>query len=110
MEKKERVSRDPQMLDLAKELSGISKNVGTVGFMIKYSATPGNLKIHEGFQRYAFDEANNEYLVAIDKLLQNAKFIDYFRVLDERITILENKEQLKEEPVKQEEYEGEKTF
>jgi len=91
-EKKDYIMRDPGMTELARELSGLSRNAGTVGFMVKYSATKGNIKVHEEFQRYAFDTANNEYLVAIDKLLQNARFIDYFRELDERVTRLENKD------------------
>jgi hypothetical protein len=96
-EEKGYIQRDPNMTKLARELSSFSRGAGIVGFSIKYSATEGNLKIHEAFQKFAFDEANNEYLVAIDKLLNNAKFIDYFRVLDERITRLENKEDVVEE-------------
>lgn len=96
-EKKEYVGRDPKMTELARSFSTMSRDVGTVGFMVKYSATEGNIKIHEDFQKYAFENANNEYLMAIDKLMQNAKFIDYFRVLDERITRLENGMQVKEE-------------
>jgi len=96
-EKKEFIGRDQTMIDLAKDLSKISKNAGTVGFTIRYSATSGNLKVHEAFQKYAFEEANNEYLLAIDKLLKNAEFIDYFKVLDERVTRLENAALLVEE-------------
>ncbi len=111
-EKKEYVGRDPTMINLAKELSTMSRNAGTVGFTIKYSATKGNIAVHEEFQKYCFDEANNEYLIAIDKLMQNAKFIDYFRGLDERITVLENKEDVPKEDVEEEKEEEDvvKTF
>ena len=83
------LKRDPKMTELARNLSGLSKNAGTVGFIIKYTATDPNIRVHEEFQRFAFEEANNEYLLAISKLLDHARFSRYFEVMDQRLSALE---------------------
>lgn len=67
------------MDDLITNLNDVSNNAGVVGFKIKYAAIPSNKKTHEEFVKFAFDEANNNYLTAINILL---KYKDIFRTLD----------------------------
>jgi ADP-glucose pyrophosphorylase len=83
--------------DVVQELNDISKNVGTMGFSIKYTATPGNMKVHKAFKQYAFDNANNEYLLAIGKLLEYYDLFRFLVALDERVAELEKQMKLMSE-------------
>lgn len=102
--------------ELSKSLSEISRNTGKRSFKISYTATDGNTKIHESFQRFCFERANNEYLAGIGKLLELSEVFQYLIHLDERISLLENsivnKEVAKEEPKEEDSngLGGEKTF
>jgi hypothetical protein len=98
------------MFELSKELNSISKNAGTINFSVGYTATEGNIKVHEDFQRFAFEKANNEYLMAIGKLLEYKDLFLYLFDLNQRLGVVEAKlEQLmsveikEPEPVKVEE-------
>jgi len=93
--------------DLVKYFSDVSRNSGKVTFKITYTATPGNILIHKAFQKYAFDEANNEYLAAIGKLLDNASFIEIYKDINQRLCAVEAKIAEQEAPVVQEKH---KTF
>jgi len=81
--------RNPKMTDLARELSIISKNIGNVGFSVKYPATESNIGIHERFIRFAFDEANGDYIVAIGKLLDYAELGTRIDSIEQRLQMLE---------------------
>lgn len=81
--------RPPQVFNLVKELNEYTKNIGTVALLIKYQATPGNLKTHEEFLKFAFEEANNEYMVAIGKLLTFAKLSERLDSIEHRLNALE---------------------
>lgn len=78
-----------KMTGLARELSSFSKNIGDVGFSIKYPATESNILIHEEFIRFAFSECNGDYIVAIGKLLTNSKINSRINMLEDRISTLE---------------------
>lgn len=81
--------RPSKIFDLVKDLNEYTKGIGTVAMLIKYQATPGNMQIHEDFLKYAFEEANNEYMVAIGKLLQLTKLGARIDALEQRLNILE---------------------
>jgi len=67
----------------------ISKNAGIVSFKIKYAAIPSNREIHKDFTEFAFNEANNNYLNAINLLLKYKKIFDWFEVFEQRISQIE---------------------
>lgn len=90
-EMKERIVRVESTARLAKELSDVSRQSVRTGFNIQYTATPGNVEVHERFLKYAFEEANNEYLVAISKLLECAEWVEYLKQLSARLDIVESK-------------------
>jgi len=105
-EQKQFIMRHPKMTELARDLSIMSKNIGDVGFSIKYPATEGNISIHENFIRFAFDETNGDYIVAIGKLLDYCNSSKRIDSIEDRVGVLEvflidnvNKEEVKE-PVK----------
>ena len=93
--------------EMIEELNEVSKNVGTMGFSIKYTATPGNVKIHKAFKQFAFDTSNNEYLAAIGKLLEYYDMFRYIALLEERISVLEQAERVRQD-VQQKEDESKK--
>lgn len=82
------------MYELSKELNSISKNAGSVSFSVGYTATDGNLKIHEAFQKFAFDNCNNEYLMAIGKLLEYKEIFEYLLDLNQRLGFIESEVKL----------------
>jgi len=102
--------------DLTKELSTISRNTGKRSFKITYTATEGNMQIHNCFQQFCFDKSNNEYLAGIGKLLDATSNMEVLKSFDERLRVVEailvqkidTKAEIKEE--KEEEDEGPKTF
>lgn len=69
----------------------ISKNAGVLSFKVKYTAIPSNQKVHEDFARFAFEEANNNYLNAINLLMKYKSVFDWFEVFENRITEVELK-------------------
>ena len=75
----EKENSEVAVSELITNLNEVSRNAGVVGFKIKYTAIPSNKKTHEEFVKFAFDEANNNYLTAINVLL---KYKDIFRTLD----------------------------
>jgi hypothetical protein len=77
-QRSDRYDRHPDMLKVAKELSAMTSGAGKVGFAITYTATRGNLNTHERFQKYCFENSNNEYLQGIKSLLDLAEVFDYF--------------------------------
>lgn len=112
---KQFIPSHPSMVELAKGLSDITRKAGRYKFLITFTATEGNLKTLEEFQKYAFAKANNEYLIAINKLLEYSDIFNYMQNMENRISLLEaevysnamrNKE-TKEEKV---EDKGPKTF
>jgi len=103
-------NKQQRVMDLARELSDISKNTGRVSFKVSYTATDGNLKIHEDFQRFAFAKANNEYLAAVGKLLEYQKIFEYLVDLDERLSKLEAQDVVPKEEDKKEVDDEIKTF
>jgi hypothetical protein len=105
------------MYELSKELNSISKNAGSINFSVGYTATEGNIRIHEDFQRFAFEKANNEYLMAIGKLLEYKDLFVYLFDLHHRIGVVEaqveslmNKEETVKEPEPVKVEEKNKTF
>lgn len=99
--------------NLSKEFSDVSRGSGRVSFMVGYTATPGNVRIHEEFLRFSFDSCNNEYLAAIGKLLEYKQIFEYLLDLNQRLGFVEaelkalseskckcEKEEKKEEVVK----------
>jgi hypothetical protein len=108
----------PSIMDVAKGLSEASKNAGRYKFLITFTATEGNLKVLQKFQRFSYDNCNNEYLVAINKLLDYVDIFNYLKSLDSRISILEEeilelkagKVEIKEEQKEVKKEEGIKTF
>lgn len=90
------------MFDLSRELNELSKNAGSVSFSVGYTATEGNISIHEAFQRFAFENANNEYLMAIGKLLEYKDIFEYLLDLNQRVSVVESEVKVlgeKPEPV-----------
>lgn len=81
--------KNMDMSDLAKELSEVSRKAGKVSFKITFTATPGNIEIQKRFQQFCFDQANNEYLMGIGKLLDYAAFLGYLVELEQRVEALE---------------------
>lgn len=77
------------VFEISKDLNDLSRKVGTVAFQIKYSSTDGNKDIHKRFLEYAFKNANNEYLVAIGKLLDLEDFDKRFSELEDRLAAME---------------------
>lgn len=75
--------------DLTKEFSDVSRGSGKVSFKVGYTATPGNVRIHEEFLRFSFDAANNEYLAAIGKLLEYKQIFEYLLDLNQRLGFVE---------------------
>ncbi|HEY9702087.1 MAG TPA: hypothetical protein V6C58_06560 [Allocoleopsis sp.] len=91
MDRKENfIPSHPNIMDVAKNFSEVSKNAGRYKFLITFTATEGNIKILQKFQKYAFDNANNEYLVAINKLLDYAEIMEYFKSIEHRVALLES--------------------
>jgi hypothetical protein len=89
-EKKNVVKNKQSMFDLSRELNELSKNAGSVSFSVGYTATEGNISIHEAFQRFAFESANNEYLMAIGKLLEYKDIFEYLLDLNQRVSVVES--------------------
>lgn len=83
------IVRPSSIVELSNALRDVSKNSGIVVLQIKYNATPGNVKIHEAFLKYAADETNNEYLMAIGKLLTMAELGKRVDSLQQRLEALE---------------------
>jgi len=77
--------------EVSKTLNEMSKNAGTITFPVKYTATDGNRNIHKEFVRFAFDTSNNEYLMAIGKLLEYKKIFDKLFEMESRVLALESK-------------------
>ena len=96
--------------EVSKTLNEMSKNAGTITFPVKYTATDGNRTIHKEFVRFAFDTSNNEYLMAIGKLLEYKKMFDKLFELESRILVLETKMYSKPEEKEEEENRLPKTF
>ena len=80
----------PSMVELARGLSDITRKAGRYKFLITFTATDGNLKTLEEFQKYAFAKANNEYLIAINKLLEYNDIFTYMQSMENRISLLES--------------------
>lgn len=80
------------MVALTKELAEVSRGSDRVGFAITYSSTEGNVEIHERFQRFCAERANNEYLAGIGKLLDYAEFMIAWLNHEERLQSLEKAE------------------
>lgn len=72
-------------------LNDVSKNAGTISFKVKYTAIPSNQKAHADFATFAFEEANNNYLNAINLLLKYKKIFDWFEVFESRLDEVESK-------------------
>jgi hypothetical protein len=86
-----------ELFDLGKKLTKMSSENGDMGFSIKYTATDGNLRIHEDFIKFCFDNSNNEFLQGIKLLLDSYKtaelisdMAEYLSVLDLRVSDLKN--------------------
>lgn len=88
-EEKKVYSKHPEMTELARNLSNVSRNIGNVGFSIAYPATESNIGTHERFIRFAFDEANGDYIVALSKLLDFAELSTRIDSIEQRIQLLE---------------------
>jgi hypothetical protein len=69
----------------------VSKNAGVVSFKVKYTAIPSNRKVHEQFAKFAFEEANNNYLNAINVLLKYKQIFDWFEMFEARLNEVESK-------------------
>lgn len=95
--------------ELSRTLNEMSKNAGTITFPIKYTSTESNRKIHQEFIQFAFDTSNNEYLMAIGKLLEYRKIFDKLFELETRVLALEIQVFSKQEE-KKEEKKDVKTF
>jgi len=46
---------------------------------------PGNIKVHEDFKQFAFDEANNNYLEGLKLLLTYKKVFDMVMYYNDRM-------------------------
>lgn len=86
---KENMYPKTELFELARKLNTVTRNTGTVIFPIKYTATDGNQKIHKEFIEYTFNDANNEYMVAIGKLLEYKKVHDRIALLEAQMRSLE---------------------
>lgn len=95
--------RHPDMAKLAKELSSVTQASGKVGFAITYTATPGNVAIHEAFQKFCFERSNNEYLAGLGKLLEQSTIYGWLIDFDQRLVALESKEASRVAPQEKEE-------
>lgn len=106
------MSEEKTVMDLAKEFSEVSRGVGKVSYRITYTATPGNTDIHKRFQKFCFEQTNNEYHAGIGKLLDYAAFLNYLMELEGRIADLEDKlsKLTKSDVVDVKEVSGVKTF
>lgn len=91
MDEKNGYDKHPDMVKIARELSGITNSAGKVGFAVTYTATPGNLSVHEAFQKFCFEKSNNEYLAGIGKLLEFAAIYNWLTEFDRRLLVLEAK-------------------
>lgn len=77
--------------ELARHLSDISRNEGKVSFVITYTGTDGNIGIDKAFQKFCYDETNNEYLAGISKLLQIKEHYDELKRIDEVVATFEER-------------------
>ena len=99
--------------EIAKSLSDISRNTGKVSFKVTYTSLKGNVDIDKRFQDFCFNYANNEYLAGIGKLLDyyeaykdRARIENYLSMVEQRLQLLEEqvnkkeeKEEVNDEPV-----------
>jgi hypothetical protein len=94
----------PTIMDVAKGLSDASRSAGRYKFLITFTATKGNLDSLQKFQKFCFEHCNNEYLVAITRLMDYASIFEYLKNLEARISLLEqelaSKEAVSDEPSK----------
>ena len=83
--------------ELINDLNEHSKNAGTVVFKVKYTAIPSNREIHKAFAKFCFEEANNNYLNGISKLLIYKSIFEVFERFEDRLSKAEyNLEQLRD--------------
>ena len=84
-----RFGKNPKIVQITKELSDYYKTSDRVGFAVTYTSTEGNLDVHERFVRFCAQNANNEYLLGISKLLEYAEFVTLLLDIDRRLQVLE---------------------
>lgn len=74
-------------------LNEMSRNAGSVSFNVRYSAIPGNRKVHKQFVEFAANEANNNYISAINLLMKYRTIFEWLDRINERLDDLEFKEE-----------------
>jgi hypothetical protein len=77
--------------EITNNFNDVSKNPGSIFFKIKYTAIPSNEKVHQEFTKFAYDEANNNYLSAINLLLKYKQIFSWFENFELRLTETESK-------------------
>ncbi|MHA1911887.1 MAG: hypothetical protein ACTSYA_09345 [Candidatus Kariarchaeaceae archaeon] len=83
--------------EISDSLKDISNKTGSITFNVKYTDTEGNRKIHDLFIAFAKEEANNNYLSALQLLLKYKDIFNWMDRLNLRLDDLEFKtERLKE--------------
>ena len=78
-------------VEAAKFFSDISRNSGKISFRILYTGTDGNISIHKEFQKFCFEESNNEYLQGIKVLLDAYNHLKNLQGIEEYLSILEDR-------------------
>ena len=72
---------------------------GKIGFTISSEDTPDNKEVYNSFIAYAKEEANNDYTIALKRLLEHIQtdykyevLFDAIKLLEERVLVLETAE------------------